>query len=597
MAQMGRRRRRLSMAQRLAIVQDVATRLADGHGVPAVLEAIRSCVEAELDAAALVLSVVSTDGAGLATLYASGTSEQTLKLLQNVVPLGQGGPAKAVLSSGEPVYWSTLAQRDHEFPEYAGYASSCHAWAILPMAVHGTRFGVLSVGWEQSRKFSSDDSALLAVIANQCAIAVDRARLEDVEHSERETLELMSEGTRVMVSELDPASVVRKLVLLAVPRLAPWCAVYVADQSSLRRVAIEIAGHAGLAEELRGLQSVDIGSSAPLATCYRTGCAQVVSHVTEDHIRAVYDEAQSNLILAQDADWTALVIPIKAGGQVIGVMSLVSDDWGGAPPEGVWHSAEGLAGHAGAALLNARRYDVEHATASLLTQALLPSELTPIPGYDIASRYIPAQGGVAGDWFDVAPLPDGRFLLGIGDVGGHGIAAASLMAQLRNAARGLAVGGGGPRHIIHGLAELTFMDEAHGFATALYGLLYPADGAFRWSSAGHIPPLVFDDGSAHWLSFAEHPPFGVPLPGDEPEWCHQVNPAAGVVFLTDGVVERRGANIADGLEDLRIFVAESGFEDVQALAGSIAHEFCATPHDDCCIVVVRRHPTGLSGPG
>jgi serine phosphatase RsbU (regulator of sigma subunit) len=278
-------------------------------------------------------------------------------------------------------------------------------------------------------------------------------------------------------------------------------------------------------------------------------------------------------------------------------MSLVSDNWGAAPPEGVWHSAQGLAGHAGVALQNARRYDLEHSTASLLTQALLPAELSPIPGYEIASRYIPAEGRVAGDWFDVAPLPDGRFLLGIGDVGGHGIAAASLMAQLRNAARGLAVGGGGPAHIIHGLAELTYMDEAHGFATALYGLLYPDDGAFLWSSAGHIPPLVFDRVSAHWLSFAEHPPFGVAVSDEEPESKHDMSPAAGLVFLTDGVVERRGADIADGLEELRTFVAENGTRDVQSLASSIAHEFCATPHDDCCIVVIRRHPLTSASSG
>jgi Stage II sporulation protein E (SpoIIE) len=71
-------------------------------------------------------------------------------------------------------------------------------------------------------------------------------------------------------------------------------------------------------------------------------------------------------------------------------------------------------------------------------------------------------------------------------------------------------------------------------------------------------------------------------PGDH------VNPAGGLVFLTDGVVERRGADIADGLEELRTFVAENGAADVHSLAGSIAHEFCATPHDDCCIVVIRR---------
>ena len=171
-------------------------------------------------------------------------------------------------------------------------------------------------------------------------------------------------------------------------------------------------------------------------------------------------------------------MPIKAGGQVIGVMSLVSNTWGGAPPSGAWHSAEGRAARAGVALRNARRYDLERSTARLLSEAVLPPELPQVSGYEVASRYIPAEGRVAGDWFDVARLPSGKFLVGIGDVGGHGISAASLMAQLRNAARGLAIGGAGPGDIIRGLAELTLMDDAHGFATALYGSLDLDEGSF-----------------------------------------------------------------------------------------------------------------------
>ncbi len=587
MAQVVRRRRRLSITARLAIVQEVATRLADSHGVAEVVESIRSSLVNGLGAAALVVNVVSSDGSGLTTLYDSGTSERTHDLLQGFVPIDDA-PAKAVLASGEPIYWSTLAERDHDYPHYSGFPSSCQSWAILPLTVHGMTFGVLSVGWADSRRFGKEDSALLLVIAHQCAIAVDRARLEAVERSERETLELMSEGTRVMVSELDPASVVRKLVLLAVPRLAPWCAVYVADRTTLRREAIEIADHAELADELLGLEAVGVGSDHPLSLCYRTGKAQVVPRVSENEVKQVYSEALSDRVLATQADWTALVVPIKAGGQVIGVMSLVSNTWGGAPPAAAWHSAEGLAGRAGVALRNARRYDLERSSARLLSEAVLPRELPQVSGYEVASRYIPAEGRVAGDWFDVARLPSGKFLVGIGDVGGHGISAASLMAELRNAARGLAIGGVGPGCIIRGLAELTLMDDAHGFATALYGSLEPDEGDFLWSSAGHIPPLLFGSGFASWLAFAEHPPLGTQLVNEPPVRRHQIEPAKGVLLLTDGVVERRGADIADGLEQLRTFVAQHAADGARSLADSVVSEFCSAPQDDCCIVILRR---------
>ncbi len=218
----------------------------------------------------------------------------------------------------------------------------------------------------------------------------------------------------------------------------------------------------------------------------------------------------------------------------------------------------------------------------------MPAELPDVAGYETATRYIPAGGRVAGDWFDVAQLPNGAFLVGVGDVGGHGLPAASLMLQLRNAARGLAIGGGGPADVIHGLAQLTLMDQAHGYATAFYGLLEPQQGRLEWSSAGHIPPLAFGRGSAQWLSFAEHPPFGLPTPKAPREHYHQVGPSEGIVLLTDGVVERRGADIVEGLEQLSDFVVRHSGDGVQSLADAIASEFCQTPQDDCCIVVLRR---------
>jgi hypothetical protein len=96
-------------------------------------------------------------------------------------------------------------------------------------------------------------------------------------------------------------------------------------------------------------------------------------------------------------------------------MTLVSDSWGGTRSSGVWHSAGGLAGRAGTAVRNARRYDLEHSAANLLTEATLPGELPEVAGYQAATRYIPAEGRVAGDWFDVAQLPGGAFLVRVGE--------------------------------------------------------------------------------------------------------------------------------------------------------------------------------------
>ena len=135
-------------------------------------------------------------------------------------------------------------------------------------------------------------------------------------------------------------------------------------------------------------------ATARLSLCYRTGIARVVPRVTEKDVRS-YSHAQRERFLSATASWTALIVPIKAGGKVIGVMSLVSDNWGGSPPSEAY-IAEGLAGRAGVALSNARRYDLERSTASLLTEAVLPRELPEIPGYEVASRYIPAEG--RGPW-------------------------------------------------------------------------------------------------------------------------------------------------------------------------------------------------------
>jgi GAF domain-containing protein len=578
----------LSTTEKLALVQRVAERLADSQSLSEVLASVVSAKD-ELGAAAVTVGLVNEAGSALVNLLAVGVSERTEELLSKPVPLEGGVPATSVLRWGEPLLWSSLQDRDRDYPEYADFPSEQESWAVLPLVVHGSPIGVIALGWSEERSFSTADAALLRLLAHQCAVGVDRARLQEVERSERETLELLGEGTRLMVSALDPDQVVQRLVRLAVPSLAPWCAVYVADRNLLHRVALDVADEqASLTGELPETSAVSTDSQTPLALTFRSGKTRVVSAPTTRSVQDIYMKPQVVGPTDSDAVSTALIVPVMAAGRVIGVMSLVSATWAGAPPTQVRYAAEGLAGRAGVALANARRFQRERLTAALLTQALLPNEVPVIPEFETAARHLPSGAQVAGDWFDVFHLASGQYLIGVGDAAGHGIHAASLMAQLRNSARGLAVGGSSPSGILHGLGLLTVEDDPESFATAVYALLEPADGTLAWASAGHISPILFGSSGAEFLAKTETPPLGMPSVDPPPDRLVRLEPQQGLVLVTDGVVERRGADLAEGLEVLRLLVAQNVGDSADLLAERIVATLCQNPEDDRCLVVLKR---------
>jgi GAF domain-containing protein len=555
----------LSAAGRLGIVRRFAERLSDARDLAEVLAAVDEGTREALGASSVSVSLVARGRSELLALLPDGGRR----------PLDDELPEAAVVRGGEPVLWAA--------PE---------AGALLPMIVDGTVTGVLGVGWSARRRFSRTDTALMRVIAQQCALAVDRARLQQFEREERDTLELLNEAIRILVGPLDPSEIVRSLVRLAVPQLAPWCAVYVADRKRLRRVAIEVAGDPGFAAELQGGGTVPIDAEAPLALSFRTGETLVVPEVSAEMVRRVYDADLAARILrhGHERPWTALVVPVKAAGRTIGVMSLVSREWRGDPPHQIRHAAEGLAGRAGIAIFNADSFERERLTAALLTEALLPGDLPTIPGHEVAARYLPAAGAVAGDWFDVAHLPSGLFLLGLGDAAGQGIPAASLMARLRNAARGVAVGGEAPSGILHGLSLLIAEDDAESLAAACYATLEPAQGAVVWAAAGHVPPLVWsasgDD--ARYLAEAQRPPLGVPSTSSPLDHALQLDPGDALVLVSDGVLERRDADFGERLGILRSLVVRHGERRAAELADLLQDVLCDAPEDDCCMLVLKR---------
>ena len=202
-----------------------------------------------------------------------------------------------------------------------------------------------------------------------------------------------------------------------------------------------------------------------------------------------------------------------------------------------------------------KRAQREHRIAETLQRNLLPEELPDIPGVALAARYVPATTGmqVGGDWYDVVPLPNGQVAVAIGDVAGHGLRAAATMGQLRMALRAYALEEGSPLRVVRRVRELVQRLVPSEMATLLYLVFDPDAGSITFSNAGHLPPLIVPvDGPASYVEEGLAPPLGAtPHPEYDVEATATIEPGSTLLLFTDGLVERRGVSLRDGLARLQ----------------------------------------------
>ena len=274
-------------------------------------------------------------------------------------------------------------------------------------------------------------------------------------------------------------------------------------------------------------------------------------------------------------------------------------------PTRVWGTAQDVtqqrAAEAGL-LVAATALERERETVDQLQQAFLP-RLPSVEGVDIAGTYRPAGTAavVGGDWYDALVLPNGDLRIMIGDVAGHGVSAASLMVQLRMAARALAGLGRGPADTLTALNDLINQADTDGLATAVVAHLDGSTGHLTWSLAGH-PPFVLH-GREHGTRIgggangADGPPVGA-LPGTRyTERSTTIDHGDLLVLYTDGLVERRTEPITTGLERLRRAVDELAQPGplppfCEALCDRLLED--APQTDDVCLLAIRLAPSDPS---
>ncbi len=246
--------------------------------------------------------------------------------------------------------------------------------------------------------------------------------------------------------------------------------------------------------------------------------------------------------------------------------------------------------HAARALTRASRHELEHDVAVSLQRSLLPEELPTVDGLELAGRYMAGGVGleVGGDWYDAVRRPDGILHLSVGDVSGRGITAAVLMGQLRNAFRALAYEHTSPVEIARRLTRLV-PDSA--MATAVFITLDPYTGELRYSSAGHPPSILLDGvtGTTILLDQAASPPLGWTDPKAMPEAVLALPSQMTLLAYTDGLVERRGAVIDDGITRLVDLLQERPELGADATSDRLLREVVAplSATDDIALLLVR----------
>lgn len=292
--------------------------------------------------------------------------------------------------------------------------------------------------------------------------------------------------------------------------------------------------------------------------------------------------------------------PLDAGGRPIGVMQLM---WRRPQPLDAAQCAyfSAAATMVGQALVRARAYVDDHARAAVLQSAVLPAVPGDADGLEIRVGYEPADAvhGVCGDWYDVMPLVGNRTYLAVGDVVGHGLPAVTDMAQLRSAARALAVQGLPPSAVLAELNSFTRHASKGRLARLTVATFDSAAAVLRYGLAGNPPPLLRRkaNGEVTQLSSASGPALG-PIPSaNYTEGLVRLEPGDIVLFYTDGLVERRGTRIeAGGASDIDAGIAEAEKlladwdpnSSLSAASATLHQTLAPRPRvDDVCTMVVR----------
>ncbi|MFI1076009.1 SpoIIE family protein phosphatase [Streptomyces puniciscabiei] len=477
--------------------------------------------------------------------------------------------------------------------------------AFLPANVRGSR--ILTASY-----FRLDDAQGRAL--GVCVVSVDGTDSRRA----RERLAILGEASRRIGTTLDVMQTAQELAALAVPFLADYATVDLAEFVQLGEEPLADLGpqdgrisafrRAGLASIHPGTPESPFARGEPVVVPPTSLFAGVLRS-GKSHFEPMLDASPGTWLdhldpprgekIREHAMHSLMVIPIQARGAVLGMAVFIRTEDPRPFEEDDLLLAEELASWAALALDNARQYVRERCAVLALQRLLHPHRPTGGSAADVAWRYLPADShhGIGGDWFDVIPLSGARVALVVGDVVGHGINAAAKMGQLRTAMHTFADMDMPPDEVLSRLDEQVIHfteaeDPRHPAtttmaATCLYAVYDPVTRTCTMARAGHPLPAVIDPyGRVTFPDLPAGSPLGLGLVPFE-SVTFELAEGSVLALYTDGLIEARDQDISVGMNRVRAALARPDLTLDDLCSSTVDTLRAKPPSDDVTLLLAR----------
>ncbi|MFD5565822.1 SpoIIE family protein phosphatase [Kitasatospora griseola] len=538
-----------------------------------------------LDADAAYLMLTSEDETEFELRAATGLAGPARRFARLPIDGGGGRFDSARL----PAVHEDLAVRPGAAPLLAG--TDLRSLITVPLKVEGRLTGSLGVAAAPPGRYDNEDALRLQFAADRIALALESARLGELERLRRGSLSFLVEASDLLAGTLEHEQTLALMAQMAIPTLASWCAVYTtADAAAGAELAFVLHEDEDRIDALRALLDK---SPAPEAE-FSPGACPWTAPADTARALGLADSPELAGLLGE-----TVVLPLSARNRVIGLLVLGTRR-GVRFRQEILELGEDLSRRAALALDNSRLYSERTATSQAFQRALLPPELPKIPGVEVEVFYQAAGEGneVGGDFYDLFPIREGTYGFAIGDVCGTGPEAASVTGLARNSLRLLAREGLSAPQVLTRL-NAAILDEGSRarFLTLLYGELTPReDGSTALSlvCAGHPLPLrLRTDGQVDQAA-SPQPLLGVMDELDLTAEELVLAPGEVLLCVTDGVTERReGRRMLgdDGLIEVLTGCAGLTAGAVAARVHRAVERFAPEPPSDDMAILTLRIPT------
>jgi serine phosphatase RsbU (regulator of sigma subunit) len=494
---------------------------------------------------------------------------------------------RGVLETHEPIAETVLSG---ELPAAPGVLRHRQASYFPVLAADGTTLGIGGV--------------VIDVTDRVEAARRERAALGEAETA-RARAEALARASTALTSSIRTDRVLTELVRAVVPSLADFCAIHLARPGGrIEPIAVACADPAqeAVAHALAERQGADPDARVGAAAVIRTGRPEINAEITsEDLVREQVDPEERRLLAELEMRSTA-ILPLAARGVVLGSLTLVMGSSGRRYDSELVELAESLAAGAALALDNARLFAEQVDVARAFQSALLPAELPPVPGTQLAARYRAAgrSNQVGGDFYDVFEGQAGEWAVVIGDVVGKGPEAAAITSLVRATLQAAVLRGDDADAALRLVDDALRRRPAVQFCSAVHGRLRPVAGGgvdVQLLAAGHPPPLVLRRDGALEVVEIKGTLLGVaPAPSFGAIEIH-LAPGDALLLYTDGATELRGSDPWRGEAALRDTVLASTGVSMAELVERVEHQALILSggelRDDLALLAVGADLPGL----